>query len=206
MSKGGGHSKGQTMPYAVVYAWDGGKPARNAKWSLGAAEAAMLDTLRASNARGGKLEIRIIDRATDETVAEPQRCAVCGDNWATEARDSGQPTVCRDCEHDVEDGPQLDASDRAAFRSLAARAGLVKAPAESAPLVAALQARKLHPVAQPNGTVTVTVNGIEWTLEPVPHAVTGEPCGVWSAVGPAGSRGQFVALNAAEFVAQRRVP
>ncbi|MFD8226870.1 hypothetical protein ACFV16_22165 [Streptomyces massasporeus] len=206
MGKGGGHSRGQTMPYAVVYAWNGGKPARNAKWSLGAAEADMLDTLRAANARGSELEIRVIDRATGETVAEPRRCSVCGDKWATETRDSDQPTVCRDCEGDVADGQPLDASDRAAFHHLAEQAGLVGAPAESAPLVAALEAKGLEPAAQSDGTVTVTANDIDWTLKPVPHAVTGEPCGVWSAVSPAGSRGWFGARDGAAFVAQRTTP
>jgi hypothetical protein len=210
MGKGGGHNKGQTMPYAVVYAWDGGKPARTPKWTLGAAEAAMIETLQAANARGAEIEIKVIDRATGATVVEPQRCVVCGTKWATEVRDSEQPTVCRDCEDDVTDGQPLDAADRAAFHQLAVRAGQTEqtpAPSgESEPLVKALRAKGLEPTAQPDGTVTVEANGIDWTLAPVPHAVTGESCGVWSAVGPAGPRGQFVALNAAEFVAQRRTP
>lgn len=190
--KGGGHSRGQTMPYAVVYAWNGGKPTRKATWTLGSAEAAMLDTLRAANARGGELDVRVIDRATGETVAKPQRCAVCRDRWATElSRTDGGYTLCGTCDED--DLPTDEPATPAA-------------PDTSAPLVAALRVRKMEPVAHPDGTVTVTANGIDWTLRPEPHTVTGEPCGVWSAVGPAGSRGQFVAVNAAEFVAKRPVP
>jgi hypothetical protein len=190
--KGGGHSKGQSMPYAVVYAWDGDKPVRNAKWTLGAAEAAMLDTLRAANARGGELEIRVTDRATGETVVEPQRCAVCRDQWATElGRTDGGYTLCGTCDEDdlSADEPVTPA-----------------APELSAPLLAALRAKGLDPSARPDGTVTVTTNDIDWTLRPEPHAVTGEPCGVWSAVGPVGSRGMFGASNAAEFIAQRTTP
>ncbi|WP_030247998.1 hypothetical protein [Streptomyces sp. NRRL S-455] len=188
MGKGGGHSKGQTMPYAVVRTWGGGKPTRTPKWNIGAAEADMLDSLRAANARGAEIEIRVIDRATGEMVAEPQRCVVCRERWATEtgsARGAEAPSLCRYCEDEHVD-PAL--------------------AAQSEPLVQALQAKGLEPVAQPDGMVTVEANGIDWTMQPVPHAVTGEPCGVWSAVGPAGPRGQFVALNAAEFVAQRRTP
>lgn len=194
MGKGGGHNKGQTMPLAVVRAWEGGKPARTPKWTLGAAEADMLDSLRAANARGAEIEIRVIDRATGETVTEPQRCVVCRDRWATEpgsTRGDRAPSVCRDCnEDDLAAGePDITATHD-----------------EVAPLVAALQAKGLEPVVRLNGAVAVKANGIDWTLKPVPHAVTGEPCGVWSAVGPAGSRGHFVARNAAEFVAQRTTP
>lgn len=82
----------------------------------------------------------------------------------------------------------------------------LKAPEPSAPLVAALRAKGLEPFARQGGVVTVTAHDINWTLEPVPHAVTGEWCGVWSAVGPKGSRGMFVAANAASFIADRRVP
>ncbi|MEV5283380.1 hypothetical protein ACFYMW_35725 [Streptomyces sp. NPDC006692] len=82
----------------------------------------------------------------------------------------------------------------------------LKAPELSAPLVAALRAKGLEPSARQGGVVTVTAHGIDWKLEPVPHAVTGEWCGVWSAVGPKGSRGMFVAANAASFIADRRVP
>ncbi|MGW2657044.1 hypothetical protein ACWC1D_25730, partial [Streptomyces sp. NPDC001478] len=82
----------------------------------------------------------------------------------------------------------------------------LKAPDPSAQLVAALRAKGLEPFARQDGVVTVTAHDIDWTLEPVPHAVTGEWCGVWSAVGPQGSRGMFVAANAAAFIADRRVP
>jgi len=82
----------------------------------------------------------------------------------------------------------------------------LKATEPSAPLVAALRAKGLEPFARQGGVVTVTAHGIDWTLEPVPHAVTGEWCGVWSAVGPKGSRGMFTAANAASFIADRRVP
>lgn len=179
------------MPYAVVYAWEGGKPARNAKWTLGAAEEAMLDSLRAANARGGELDIRVIDRATGETVVEPQRCAVCRDKWATEVSHiDGGYTLCGECDED----------DLPADEPTPVPAGLTDS------LVAALRSQKLGPVPRPDGTVTVRANDMDWTLKPVPHAVTGEPCGVWSAIGPGGPRGQFVARNAAGFIAQRRVP
>jgi hypothetical protein len=188
MGKGGGHNKGQTMPYAVVRSWGGGKPTRTPAWTLGAAEANMLDTLRAANARGIEVDVRIIDRATGETVSEPQRCVVCRERWATEtgsARGADAPSLCRYCEEEHVD-PAL--------------------AVQAEPLVKALREKGLEPTAQPDGRVTVEANGIDWTMQPVPHAVTGEPCGVWSAVGPVGPRGQFVALNAAEFVAQRRTP
>lgn len=194
MTRGGGYSKGQTKPYAVVRAWEGGKPARTAHWTLGAAEAGMLDTLRAANWRGSELDIRIINRATGRTVVEPQRCVVCGNRWATEtghARGADAPSLCTECDED--DMP-------------AGEPAVVATPSEVAPLLAALQARGLDPAVRLDGTVTVTANDIDWTMKPVPHAVTGEPCGVWSAVGPVGSRGYFGAASAAEFVAQRRVP
>ncbi len=76
----------------------------------------------------------------------------------------------------------------------------------TARLMNALEAVELHPVAQPNGTVTVTANDIPWTLTPMPHAVTGEECGVWSAVGPVGSRGWFTEFSAPEFLTERIVP
>lgn len=194
MSKGGGHSKGQTMPYTVLRAWSGGKPTRTPAWTLGAAEANMLDSLRAANWHGAELDVRIIDRATGETVITPQRCVVCGNRWATEpgnARGADAPSLCGECDED----------------DLPAEAPAVTATSsEVAPLVAALQAKGLEPVVRLNGAVVVTANDIEWTMKPTPHAVTGESCGVWSAVGPAGSRGQFVATNAAEFVVQRLVP
>lgn len=192
--KGGGHNKGQTMPYAVIRAWNGGKPARTAHWTLSAAEADMRDSLRAANSRGSELDIRIVDRATGETVGTPQRCVVCGDRWATETgntRGADTPSLCISCDED-----DLPASEPAVTAS----------PDDVAPLVAALQAKGLEPVVRLNGAVAVTANGIDWTLTPVPHAVTGEPCGVWSVVGPVGSRGQFVTVNAAEFVAGRTTP
>lgn len=192
--KGGGHNRGQTMPYAVVRSWNGGKLTRTPAWTLSAAEAGMRDSLRAANSRGGELDIRIIDRVTGDTVVTPQRCAVCGDRWATEtgnARGADAPALCDSCDED-----DLTASEPA----------VTAVPAEVAPLVAALQANGLEPVVRLNGAVSVTANGIDWTLEPVPHAVTGEPCGVWSAISPVGSRGQFVTVNAAEFIAGRTTP
>lgn len=194
MAKGGGHSKGQTMPYTVVRTWDGGKSTRTPAWTLGAAEANMLDSLRAANWRGAELNVRIIDRTTGETVAEPQRCVVCGNRWATETgytRGADAPSLCGEC---VEDDLPAEAPAVAAT------------PSEVAPLVAALQAKELEPVVRLDGTVTVEANGIEWTMKPTPHALTGKPCG-WSAVNPEGiSRGWFGARDVAEFVAQRRVP
>lgn len=206
--KGGGHSRGQTMPYAVVYAWDGGKPSRRATWTLGAAEAAMLDTLRAANARGGELDVKVIDRASGETVVEPQRCAVCRDRWATElSRTDGGYTLCGECEEDDSTAESAREALDSGLENLFQRLGPPAAdPALTAPLVAALRAKGLDPVARPDGTVTVTANDIDWTMRPEPHAVTGEPCGVWSAVGPAGSRGMFGARSAAEFVAERTTP
>lgn len=194
MIKGGGHNKGQTMPYAVIRAWGGGKPTRTPAWTIGAAEADMADSLRAANWRGGELDVRIIDRMTGETVATPQRCVVCHDRWATEtghARGADAPSLCQTCDED-----DLPADEPVAFVP----------PALSAQLVKVLQAKELEPTVRLNGVVAVTANGIDWKLEPVPHAVTGEPCGVWSAVSPAGSRGQFVATNAAEFIAGRTTP
>lgn len=192
--KGGGHNKGQTMPYAVVRAWDGGKPARTAHWTLSAAGADMRDSLRAANWRGSELDVWIIDRATGETVVTPQRCVVCKDRWATETgrtRGADVPSLCGEC-----DEGDLFAGEPAVLAT----------PSEVAPLVAALRAEGLEPVVRLNGTVAVTANGIDWTLKPVPHAVTGESCGVWSAIGPDGSRGQFVTINAAEFIARRTTP
>lgn len=189
--KGGGHSKGQTKPYAVIRAWNGGKPARTAHWTLSAAEADMRDSLRAANWRGSELDIRIIDRATGEIVVTPQRCVVCGDRWATEtgrARGADASSLCGEDDLPAEE-PAVTAT-----------------PGEVAPLVTALQAKGLEPLVRLDGTVTVKANDIDWTLRPEPHAVTGEPCGVWSAVGPVGSRGMFVAVNAAEFVACRTTP
>lgn len=208
--KGGGHSRGQTMPYAVVWSWEGGKPSSKATWTLGSAQAAMLDTLRAANARGGELKTRVVDRATGETVVEPQRCAVCRDRWATEPCRTGEGyTLCGTCDEDdlsVETArAAVDTGLDNLFQRLGPPAETVD-PALSAPLVAALRTRGLEPVARPDGTVAVTAHGVGWTLHPVPHAVTGEPCGVWSAVGPAGSRGQFVTRNAAEFIAHRTTP
>lgn len=191
--KGGGHSKGQTMPYAVVYAWAGGASGRSPKWTLGAAQEGMRTMLVTANYRELELDVKIIDRATGETLETPRRCLVCKDRWATEwsSAPGEDPTLCDQCDED-----DLPADEPAA----AAPAGL------SIPLVKALQAKGLEPTAQPDGAVTVQANGIDWTLKPEPHAVTGEPCGVWSAVGPAGSRGQFVATNAADFIARRITP
>lgn len=192
--KGGGHNKGQTMPYAVVRAWNGDKPTRTAAWNLSAAEAGMRESLRAANFRGSALEIRIIDRTTGETVVEPQLCAVCGERWATEtgfARGADVPSLCGLCEADDEP----------------AEAPLVTVtPHEVAPLVAALRAKGLEPAVRLDGTVTVTANSIAWTVRPEPHAVTGLPCGVWSVVGPAGPRGQFMAPGVAAFIAGRITP
>ncbi|MGY5634209.1 hypothetical protein ACW7N6_38355 [Streptomyces sp. UC1A3] len=188
--KGGGHSKGETMPYAVVWSWTDGGSGRTPKWTLGAALEGMSEMLTIANRRGSGLGVKVIDRATGETVAEPQRCLVCRDRWATEVSRIGGDayTLCGECEED--DLPADEPAD----------------PALSAQLVAALRTRGLEPVVRPNGTVAVEANGIDWTLEQTPHAVTGEPCGVWEAIGPAGSRGQFVARNAAEFIARRIVP
>lgn len=186
-TRGGGHSKGQTMPYAVVRSWNGGKPTRTPAWTLGAAEANMRDSLRAANRRGSELDIRVIDRATGGTVITPQRCAVCGDRWATEygsTRGADAPSLCDECDGEAEPAADL----------------------EQGPLVAALRSRGLDPVVRQDGSVDVTANGLGWTLEPVPHAVTGKPCGVWSAIGPVGSRGWFVAASAAGFIAGRTTP
>lgn len=79
-------------------------------------------------------------------------------------------------------------------------------PRKAAPLVTALRAKGLEPVVRPDGTVTATANDIAWTVRPEPHAVTGGPCGVWSVVGPAGSRGQFMAPGVAAFIADRTTP
>lgn len=180
--KGGGHNKGQTMPYTVVRSWNGDKPTRTPAWTIGAAEANMRDSLRAANWRGAELDVRIIDRETGETVVAPQRCVVCRDRWATEtghARGADAPSLCGQCE---EDG------------SAAEEPAVVATSAEVAPLVTAFQAKGLEPVVHLNGTVTVTANGIAWTMRPEPHAVTGGPCGM------------FVAVNAAEFVAGRTTP
>lgn len=193
MGKGGGHSKGQTMPYAVVWTWAGGKSGKTAKWTLGAAHEDMRTLLRTANHRESKLDVRIIDRATGETLAEPKRCVVCGDRWATEwsSAPGEDYALCGTCDED-----DLPADEPAA-------------PAASSlptPLVRALRAKGLEPAERRDGTVTVTANGIDWTLRPEPHAVTGEPCGVWSAVSPVGSRGQFAATRAAEFIAGRTTP
>lgn len=192
--KGGGHSKGQTKPYAVIRSWSGGKPSRTAHWNLSSAKADMCDSLRASNVRDLELEIRVIDRATGETVREPQRCVVCGKRWATETgvtRGDAVPSLCGTCDED--DLP-------------AAEPAVTATPSETAPLVRALRAKGLEPTVRLDGAVNVTANGIDWTLRPEPHAITGKPCGVWSAVGPAGPRGMFVATRVADFIARRTKP
>lgn len=98
--KGGGHSRGQTMPYSVVRSWSGKAPTRTPAWNLGAAEENLLGSLRAANSRDLDLEIHIIDRATGEIVSEPLRCVVCDVKWATEtglARGADAPSVCVPC-------------------------------------------------------------------------------------------------------------
>ena len=62
--KGGGHSRGQTKPYGVVYAWKGGKPSRTAEWTLGSAKATLTDILRSANRRESTVEAYVVDRAT----------------------------------------------------------------------------------------------------------------------------------------------
>jgi hypothetical protein len=228
--KGGGHSKGQTMPYSVLRTWDGGKPTRSSHWTIGAAEESLYETLRAANQRGLAVETSIIDRATGETVHAPQRCEVCGERWATELA-AGQfgddYTRCSECED--EDMPEAEPAavaaqepetrhrvvgtepvkarflvDQSAGSKLADPAAV---PELARPLIATLRSRGLDVVgAEADGTVTVEANGIRWTLRPEMHAVTGEPCGVWSAINPDGlSRGMFTAHNAASFLARRPV-
>ena len=194
--KGGGHSKGQTMPYAVVWAWAVGPSGRTAKWTLGAAREDMRTMLLTANHREAELDVRIINRATCETLAEPQRCLVCKERWATEFSSTGDDyTLCAECDED--DLPASPVAEPASPATAAFTASLVRA----------LRAKGLEPVAHEDSTVTVTANGIDWTLRPEPHAVTGEPCGVWSAVNPDGfSRGLFGAVNAAVFIAHRTTP
>lgn len=205
MGKGGGHSKGQTMPFAVVWSWAGGASGRTAKWTKGAVEEAMRTMLRTANHRESELDVRIVNRATGETVKEPQRCLVCRNRWATEFGRTGDDfTLCSTCDEDdlpAVSAAAVDAGLDSLFQRLGPPAG-----AFAASLIAALQAKGLEPSVRQDGTVTVTANGIPWTLRPEPHAVTGEPCGVWSVVGPAGPRGQFVTTNAAEFIAHRATP
>lgn len=214
-SRGGGHSKGQKMPYAVVYAWGDGKPSKSAKWTLGAAQADMQTMLRTANSRDAELDVRIIDQMTGETVETPQRCLVCGDRWATEfAAEHENPALCFYCEPEdlptgnalVETSPAEEPStdEPAAGAPVSPEAPAVLAL--SAPLVQALRAKGLEPVTREDGTVTATANGIDWTLESVPHAVTGEPCGVWSAASPVGPRGMFGAEGAANFITRRTAP
>ncbi|QDN64478.1 hypothetical protein [Streptomyces sp. S1D4-14] len=213
--KGGGHSKGQTMPYAVVWTWADGGSGRKPTWTLGAAWEDMRTMLSTANWRESELDVRIIDRATGETIATPQRCVVCGNRWATEvSRLTGENyALCDECDEDdlTADTVRetLDSGLDNLFQRLGPPADELTAPAVpdlSAPLVTALQAKGLEPLVRLDGTVTVKANDIDWTLRPEPHAVTGEPCGVWSAVGPAGSRGMFVAVNAADFIARRTTP
>lgn len=106
MAKGGGHSKGQAVPYSSVRG-DEGKPMHAGHWSLSAAQHSVRDSLVAANARSLDLSAQIVDRATGETVREPAKCVVCAAAWATEIgpeRGEGW-SRCRGCEDVLGDPP-----------------------------------------------------------------------------------------------------
>lgn len=101
MAKGGGHGKGQTMPYRVVRTFGEAKPMRAAHWTLGAAQADMLNSLRAANRLEVVLEIELVDAITGETIETPLKCVVCDVRWATETghtRGAEAPSTCLECE------------------------------------------------------------------------------------------------------------
>lgn len=295
MAKGGGHNKGQTMPYSSLRAFGEKKPMRQGHWSLGAARYSLNESLVAANARGLDLEASIIDRATGEIVWQPAKCGVCRTAWATESRGDDEWSLCRECFELVDEADAEGAAPQPAelenYRRPPAE-GMVAAEAISAPIpvlppkgglaeliigesrsgktsVAAATefarrllasndpfaeaARKLgddaqlvamqsaageiaaldplyadcltrSPDADPSGliraldrlnlpravwsdeTVVARANGMLWRMRAEPHAMTGGPCGVWSAWGPAGCRGHFVAGSAARFIRDRRTP
>lgn len=103
MAKGGGHNKGQTMPYRVVRAFAGEDVRRSAHWTIGSAQADMMMTLHAANAGRIELaegEVTIVDVRTDEVVDKPLKCTVCDEQWATQIGHARKdaPSTCQDCE------------------------------------------------------------------------------------------------------------
>lgn len=324
MAKGGGHNKGQTMPYSSVRAFDGGKPMRQGHWGFGAARLAVRDSLVAANRRDLVLEASIVDRSTGEVVWQPAKCAVCRSAWATEtgperagdewsrcdecadvavdeqpvanrefftgklyclrcpvpgsaaplsvaSSDLPEGGICAGCGTDVliteqpasfaeavaERAVELPAVDPANGRirlippsdgdalicgrtgrgktSLASVAAVAEhvartaveqvnkaagfesavAPfllpnelpdADPSALLAALDRLNIERAVWSDGTVAAVANGMLWTMRAEPHAVTGEPCGVWSVASPEAVRGHFVAEGAARFVRDRRTP
>lgn len=100
MAKGGGHGKGQKMPYRVVRSFDGGAPMRSSHWTLGAAEADLITGLRTANLRELVIDAHLEDAITGELVVKPMKCVVCGEKWATEGgatRGTSAPSTCGDC-------------------------------------------------------------------------------------------------------------
>lgn len=78
--------------------------------------------------------------------------------------------------------------------------------ADPSALLAALDRLNIERAVWSDGTVAAVANGMLWTMQAEPHAVTGEPCGVWSVASPEAVRGHFVAEGAARFIRDRRTP
>lgn len=208
MGKGGGHNRGQTMPYSSVRAFGEGKPMRAGHWSLSAAQHSVRDSLVAANARGLDLSAQIVDRTTGETVWEPAGCVVCAAAWATEVGPEGGEgwSRCRGCEDVLGElpaevvPPSLEASAAPFLRKNSLP------DADPSALLAALDRLKLPRAVWSDGTVAVVANGMLWTLQAEAHATTGTPCGVWSVASPIAVRGYFVPERAARFIRDRRSP
>ena len=149
MAKGGGHNRGQKMPYRVVRTFEGSAARRSAHWTIGSAQADMRLSLLAANAgrvEFTEAELVIVDTRTDEVVDRPLKCTVCDEAWATETGPgrADAPSTCRDCEGDDEPGgsdedvlaPDLPYTPPAAVQGLTAAGPAahpipVIAPAES---------------------------------------------------------------------------
>jgi hypothetical protein len=78
--------------------------------------------------------------------------------------------------------------------------------ADPSDLLTALDQLNLPRAVWADGTVAAVANGMLWRMQAQPHAVTGGPCGVWSAISPEAVRGHFSARGAARFILGRRVP
>lgn len=284
MAKGGGHNKGQKMPYRVVRAFAGKSVRRSPHWTIGSAQADMRLSLLAANAgrvefaenEFAENELVIVDVRTDEVVDKPLKCTVCDERWATETGPSRRdaPATCRDCEGDDEPGgsdedvlardlpydptryrpggepvpvaapvivppgdrfevviggevrsgktPAAEVAER--LREIVAEQQAEGMPpgfeaavapflrknplpdADPSALLDALGRLNLPRAVWSDGTVATVANGMLWTLQAVPHATTGTPCGVWSVASPIAVRGYFLPERAARFIRDRRSP
>lgn len=138
------------------------------------------------------------------------RCPVPGEMGVEVAsEDLPEGGICTGCGTDVlipTNAPK--AVEETARRTLYAadRAPNQLPDADPSALIAALDRLNISCAVWTDGTVGAIANGILWTMQAAPHAVTGKPCGVWEVSGPAGCRGNFVAAAAARFVHDRRTP